>query len=268
MTIISQEKNSGKSKNVFGVIGGSGLYNFFVDPVKKIPVKTPFGDVDLLKGNIKKNEVYFLNRHGTTHSIPPHLINHKANLYSLWNVGVTHIISTSAVGSLTPDYAPGDFVILEQFVDFVSQPITFFDGTFQLPPPQSKGGVIHTDFTNPYCSSLQSAIISRGKTLNITVKKGGVYVLMLGPRFETPAEIRIMTKNNWGNLVGMTNPPEAILARELTMHYASIALVTNFAAGLEPNKRKITQNEVLNMFTKNHSHLVQLIYDTIVHYPE
>ena len=226
-------------KNVFGIIGGSGFYNFFTNISEEIIVKTPFGNVNLLKGYIEEKKVYFLNRHGTTHSIPPHLINHKANLYALWSLGVTHIISTSAVGSLTFNYSPGDFVVLEQFVDFVSPPITFFDGNFQLPLPKLKSGVIHTDFTDPYCPTLRSTITTSGKSLNLVVKDGGVYVLMTGPRFETPAEIKIMAQNKWGNLVGMTNPPEAILARELEIHYSSIGLVTNFAAGLEGNQKKI-----------------------------
>jgi 5'-methylthioadenosine phosphorylase len=245
----------------FGIIGGSGFYDFLNDPSKE-NVETPFGSVDLLKGEIENTTVYFLNRHGSGHSVPPHAINYKANLFALWKKKVKFIISTTAVGALK-DYNPGEIVLLEQFVDFVSPPITYFDGTFELKMHNGgkKTGVIHTDYTEPYCPLLRNNIENAGKKKNIKVQTGGVYVLSRGPRFETPAEISIMAKNNWGNVVGMTNPNEVILARELEIHYATISIITNYAAGI--SKSEITHLEVLEIFNKLKPTIQGLLEDVI-----
>ncbi|MFW9929605.1 MAG: MTAP family purine nucleoside phosphorylase [Candidatus Thorarchaeota archaeon] len=253
-------------KNIFGIIGGSGFYDFLLNPEKEI-IETPFGSTILYSSKIENKQVYFLNRHGIQHSVPPHQINYKANIFALWKKGVDFIISTSAVGVLK-QYEPSDIVILEQFVDFVSPPITFFDGKFELILHNGlkKSGVIHTDFTDPYCPLLRSKIKENEKIINLTIKEGGIYILSRGPRFETPAEIKIITKNNWGNVVGMTNPPEVILARELEMHYAAIGIVTNYAAGL--SERKITHTEVLELFDRLKPKIKVLLNETIIKFPK
>jgi 5'-methylthioadenosine phosphorylase len=176
--------------------------------------------------------------------------------------GVSKIIATSAVGSIQ-DYLPGDLVLLEQFIDFVSPPMTFFDGKFTLKfsDEKIKAGVIHTDLTVPYCPVLREEILTAGRELQIPVKTGGRYVITHGPRFETPAEINIMREQNLGNLVGMTNPPEAILARELEIHYACIALVTNYAAG--QSKELLSHSEVTKIFNSKKKILQQLILQTL-----
>ena len=225
-------------------------------------MNTPFGEVKLLQGKIGNTNVYFLNRHGTGHSVPPHNINYKANIYALFKKKVKHVISTTAVGVLK-DYSPGELVLLEQFVDFVSPPITYFDGLFEVEISDNyiKSGVVHTDYTEPYCPLLRDCIFETGKKINLQVKNGGIYVLSRGPRFETPAEISIMKNNNWGNVVGMTNPNEVILARELEIHYASISITTNFAAGI--SKNKITHLEVLDIFNNLKPKVQQLIEEVI-----
>ena len=250
---------------ILGIIGGSGFYDFLPTGAQTVEQTTPFGAVKLLKGEISSHTIYFMNRHGVGHALPPHLINHKANIFGLWQLGVEGIISTTAVGALTK-YEPSDIVLLEDFVDFISPAQTYFDGKFAVTMRNrlEKRGVIHTDFTQAYCPKLRRFLQESGKRAGIAVKTGGVYIMNMGPRFETPAEISIYSKLGWGNLVGMTNPPEAILARELEMHYAAISLVTNYAAGI--SKTKITHVEVLELFEKKKPVLQALIRGLIEMY--
>lgn len=250
------------SRNTIGIIGGSGFYSFLNDPLRE-EIATPFGNTVLFSETIENREIFFLNRHGSGHSVPPHSINYKANIYALWKKGVDFIVSTTAVGVLK-DYEPGDVILLDQFVDFVSPPITYFDGKFSLTKlsGEKKEGVIHTDFSEPYCPLLRKVINKLGSKHNIFIKNGGIYILTRGPRFETPAEIAIMARNNWGNVVGMTNPNEVILARELEMHYSTIAIATNFAAGISASP--ITHLEVLDIFNNVKPKLEVLLKDLII----
>ncbi|MGM0652713.1 MAG: S-methyl-5'-thioadenosine phosphorylase [Bacillota bacterium] len=224
-----------------GIIGGTGVYNqsLFSDS-DQITVDTAYGAVAMMKCNYKERMVYFLARHGGGHSVPPHKINYKANIAALKQVGADKIIATAAVGSLNKAMPPGSMVVIDQFIDLTRQrPLTFFEG--------DNGLVVHTDFTEPYCSEIRQAILKAGQNSNQKLLEGGCYVCTEGPRFESPAEIKMM-KQWGGDLVGMTNIPEAVLAREAGLCYATIALSTNYAAGI--SAKPLTHQEVLDIMDR------------------
>ncbi|MCE7744512.1 MAG: S-methyl-5'-thioadenosine phosphorylase [Candidatus Heimdallarchaeota archaeon] len=246
---------------MIGIIGGSGFYKPDNDSQKKT-INTPFGDASVHLTQLGNKEVAFITRHKVGHSIPPHLVNYRANIYALHHLGVSRIITTSAVGSLNKDIAPGNFVVPDQFIDFtIGRPKTFFDGKFEttLYSSEKRSGVIHVDLTNPYCPDIRKVIATTGKKLKMDIQEKGVYVCTEGPRFETPAEInsfRILG----GTLVGMTSASECILARELGMCYSTICLVTNFAAGMQD---KISVSEVFKVFDEKIVDLRKLIGKTL-----
>lgn len=245
----------------FGIIGGSGFYKpDKVSETKKI--NTPFGDVQVIISTIGEKRTAFIPRHGTKHETPPHMINFRANIFAFHVLGVKRIIATSAVGSLLETIAPGDFVIPNQFIDFTTnRPKTFFDGTFNVKLSSGKQleGVIHQDVTEPYCSSIRTSLIQNTKQTNEKVHPKGTYVCTSGPRFETAAEIQAF-RILGGTLVGMTAIPEIVLARELEMCYASLCLVTNYAAGIQ---EKITIEEVFELFEKKMAKIKTIIEKTI-----
>ncbi len=244
-----------------GIIGGSGFYQSPGKSEEKT-VKTPFGEVPVVLSKIKGKKVAFVARHTKNHSIPPHLVNYKANIYALYTLGIDRIISTSAVGSLDKKIIPGTFVIPDQFIDFTKKrPNTFFDGIFEvtLHSGKMRSGVIHTDFSNPYCLNLRKTIIEAAQEINQQIIGKGVYICTEGPRFETPAEIKAYKKLG-GTIVGMTSATESILARELGMCYSTICLVTNLAAGMQ---EKITAEEVYELFKSKMDDLVALIEKSI-----
>ena len=231
---------------LIGIIGGSGFYKPKNDSEKKT-IKTPFGDATVYLTQLGKKEIAFITRHGIKHSIPPHLVNYRANIYAMHQLGVSKIVTTSAVGSLFKEISPGSFIVPDQFIDFtIGRPKTFFDGKFEvkLHTGEKRSGVIHIDLTNPYCLDIRKVILSTGKALKIDIHEKGVYVCTEGPRFETPAEINAFRVLG-GTLVGMTSASECILARELGICYTTICLVTNYAAGMQ---NKISVSEVFKMF--------------------
>lgn len=231
------------------LIGGTGVENLTLEGKRPETVKTPYGSVSLETGRLGKTEMAFLRRHGEKHTVPPHLINYRANIWALKQMGVKKILATGAVGSISADYRIGDMALVDQFLDFTkSRPQTFYEGGEQ--------GVLHVDVTEPYCPDLRQKILGSSEALGLKLKNGGVYVCTEGPRFETPAEIK-MFKLLGGHLVGMTGVPEVVLARELGMCYAAIALVTNEAAGI--SKEPLTHSEVIatmNMLGENLAMLV------------
>ncbi|HOJ93015.1 MAG TPA: S-methyl-5'-thioadenosine phosphorylase [Dictyoglomaceae bacterium] len=223
------------------IIGGTGVYDpAFLENPEELIISTPFGEAKVLKGIYYGEEVGFLARHGVKHSVPPHKVNYKANMWALKNLGVERILTTTAVGSLKMNLVPGDIVILDQFIDFTkNRDYTYYNG--------DDGRVIHLDFTNPYCPELRNILFNAAKELGIRVHPYGTYVCTEGPRFETPAEIKMFA--TFGDVVGMTNVPEVILARELEMCYATVSLVTNYAAGISQNI--LTHQEVLEVMSEN-----------------
>ncbi|MDD2420597.1 MAG: S-methyl-5'-thioadenosine phosphorylase [Heliobacteriaceae bacterium] len=232
------------------IIGGTGVYDpAMLTGLREVVVKNRFGDVPLTLGCYGDKIVAFLARHGAGHAVPPHLVNYRANILALKQLGVRQIIATAAVGSLNQQMAPGNLVIIDQFLDFTkSRPVTFFDG--------GESGVIHTDLTFPYCPRLRQVLLAAARELGQQVHDGGVYVCTEGPRFETAAEVRLF-QHLGGDLVGMTSVPEANLAREAEMCYASVAMVTNFAAGISPTL--LTHKEVLAAMQANVANIRTLI---------
>lgn len=236
------------------IIGGTGVYDpSILKNVHKDMVVTPYGEVTYESGEYADKQVAFIARHGSRHSIPPHLINYRANIWAMKKIGVSHIIATTAVGSLNLDMKPGEFVLVDQFLDFTKNRVnTFYEG--------GERGVVHLDVTEPYCPQLRANIKAAADDLGIAAHNGGVYVCTEGPRFETPAEIKMFEKLG-GDLVGMTNVPEVVLAHEAEICYATVSMVTNFAAGISP--QALTHHEVLETMAANSDKIKRLIMKSI-----
>lgn len=236
------------------VIGGTGVYDpNIMTGIRDEVVATPYGEVHLKVGNYRGKTVAFMNRHGEEHSIPPHLVNYQANIAALKKLGVKNVLATAAVGSLNTSMQPGHFIFIDQFLDFTKgRRQTFFEG--------GSAGVVHLDMTNPYCSELREIYNRAARSLGFTSHPAGAYVCCEGPRFETAAEIK-MYRLLGGDLVGMTGVPEAPLAREAEICYATIAMVTNFAAGISPTR--LTHQEVVDVMMQNGENIRKLIMQAI-----
>lgn len=236
------------------IIGGTGVYDpEILDDVREETVVTPYGRATVRIGKFRGLEVVFLARHGAGHTVPPHKINYRANIYALAALGVRRVIATAAVGSLRQAFGPGHFVLVDQFLDFTKNRVsTFFEG--------GEAGVVHIDVTEPYCPEMRGHLEAAGKALGLPVANGGVYVCTEGPRFETPAEIRMFERLG-GDLVGMTSVPEVVLAREAGLCYATIAMVTNYAAGI--SGQPLTHEEVLEIMAANGTNLRRLILEAL-----
>ncbi|SIR62297.1 S-methyl-5'-thioadenosine phosphorylase [Williamsia sterculiae] len=205
------------------VIGGTGFYQFFDSDTERIEVDTPFGapSAPITVGEVDGVSVAFVPRHGPHHEYLPHTVPYRANLWALRSVGVDKIFAPCAVGSLTPQLGPGALVVPDQLVDRTSgRPQTFFDT-----------GAVHVGFADPYSPILRDALLEAAQPDGGAVD-GGTMVVVEGPRFSTRAESRWFAAQGW-TLVNMTGHPEAVLARELEMGYAALALVTDLDAGLE-----------------------------------
>ena len=232
---------------MIGIIGGSGVYEITekADNCEEKLVKTDYGDVTVSILDIFSKKVAFIPRHASGHSIPPHKINFRANIDALKNVGVSKIIATNSVGSMNTDMPPGSFVIPDDFLDFSQyRKKTFYEDK-----------VVHIDVTEPYCPQLRDVLAKSGDVI-----LGGTYVCTEGPRFETPAEIK-MFKMLGGDLVGMTGVPEVILAREREICYNSICIVSNYASGI--SEEELTIDEVFEMVAQKEGELLELIYNFI-----
>ncbi len=206
------------------IIGGTGVYNVY-DVTEKRELETKFGKAKFDVINVEGEEICFFSRHGSNHSLPPHKINYKANMAALKAIGVTHIYGMVTVGSIDLNIKEGSIVVIDDFLDFTNgRDATFFNG--------ENGVVNHVDMTDPYCVNLRTEFIKKAKELGVEVVKKGVYVSANGPRFETKAEIK-MYQMLGGTVVGMTNVPEVVLAKELGMCYSAIGLVSNMACGIK-----------------------------------
>jgi 5'-methylthioadenosine phosphorylase len=237
---------------MIGVFGGSGLYSL-LDDARREHVKTPHGEPsgDLQVGSIAGQEVVFLARHGSKHTIPPAQINYRANLWAMRKLGVTQLIAPTAAGSLKAAIKPGDFVVTDQFVDRThGRPDSFFTG------PR----VAHVSAADPYCPRLRSLAIATGRELGVTVHDGGTVVVVNGPRFSSRAESRWFAAQGW-EVVNMTQYPELILARELELCYVNIALITDYDAGLADSTdvEPVTVAEVERLFKSNNERVRELI---------
>ncbi|MGH8750516.1 MAG: S-methyl-5'-thioinosine phosphorylase [Burkholderiales bacterium] len=211
---------------MLAIIGGTGLTQLAnLELAHREVVRTPYGEPScaLTFGKLKGQDVIFLARHGYGHTIPPHQVNYRANIWALHARQATHIVSVAAVGGIRADLAPGTIAIPDQIIDYThSRAHTFFDGTDQP--------VTHIDFTWPYCEDLRQRFIRAAQKAGQKVVAGGVYGATQGPRLESAAEIRRMEQDG-ADMVGMTGMPEAALAKELGLCYAAIAVVANHAAG-------------------------------------
>ncbi|MBL4721990.1 MAG: S-methyl-5'-thioadenosine phosphorylase [Alphaproteobacteria bacterium] len=206
---------------VIGVIGGSGIYDIEgLTNVEWKKIDTPFGapSDEIMLGELEGQKMAFLPRHGRGHKIPPSGLNFRANIAALKQCGVTEILSLSAVGSLREDLAPGTFVIIDQFIDRTFAREKSFFG---------EGLVAHVSMADPVCARLGDALAESAATLDLNIVRGGTYLVMEGPQFSTRAESELY--RSWGcDVIGMTNMPEAKLAREAEMCYATVAMVTDF----------------------------------------
>ena len=226
-----------------GVIGGSGLYEMEdLKNIREVRVKTPFGEPSdkYILGKLEGKDMVFLPRHGKGHRILPHEINFRANIYGMKKLGVEWIISVSAVGSMKKKIKPGDIVIPDQFFDRTkSRPSSFF----------GNGIAGHIQFADPVCHALSSTVYKAAKEAGATVHKGGTYICMEGPQFSTRGESLIYRK--WGvDIIGMTNIPEAKLAREAEICYATIALATDYDCW-HKEEEGVTIDAVLEIIRKN-----------------
>ena len=234
------------------VIGGTGLYEL-LDDAERVAVETPYGAAAARRGTVGGREAMFLARHGESHSVPPHGINFRANIWALRELGCGSVIATNAVGSLERGLGPGSFVLPHDFLDFTrGRANTFFDG--------EDGVVKHVDLTRPYCPRLNDAVADAAREAGLVVTPGAVYACMEGPRFETPAEIRMLAGSG-ATLVGMTGVPEAPLAREAGLCYASVCVVTNYAAGIGPSA--LTHAEVDGLMQERSTDLRRLLLAAI-----
>ncbi len=208
------------------IIGGTGVYSMMGGEYGEQIENTPYGPAKVLVGSGDDADIIFLPRHGPEHHIPPHMINFRANIAALQQLGVERVLAIFTVGSINPDMQPGDLVLLDQFLDFTSgRPLTFFDG--------GDSGLVHAEVSHPYCENLRNNLTKLADEHGLAFHPKGTYVCANGPRFETPAEIRMYGKVG-GDVVGMTGVPEVVLAREKELHYAAVAQSVNWAAGVQP----------------------------------
>jgi 5'-methylthioadenosine phosphorylase len=236
---------------VVGVIGGSGLYEMEgLTDVDRRAIDTPWGapSDEIVLGTLGEVRLAFLPRHGRGHRIPPHRIEFRANLFALKSVGAEWVISISAVGSMKEEIRPGDFVIVDQFVDrTIARPRTFFED----------GIVAHVAFADPVCARLGDVVHDAARQAGIRVHRGGTYVCIDGPQFSTRAESNLF--RSWGvSVVGMTNLPEARLAREAEICYATVALATDYDCWHEA-EGDVTVDAVLAVLRRNVDNARRLI---------
>ena len=220
------------------VIGGSGFYTFLDDP-ESVEVETPYGppSATISVGTVGGRSVAFLPRHGENHQFPAHQVPYRANLWALRSLGVRQVLAPCAVGGLQPNYGPGTYVVPDQMVDRTTSRVqTYYDE-----------GANHVSFADPYCPRLRRHLLD-GLEGHAPVNRGAL-VIIEGPRFSTRAESRWYAGQGWA-VIGMTGHPEAVLARELALCYATVALVTDHDAGVD-EAEAVTVDEVFKVFAKH-----------------
>jgi 5'-methylthioadenosine phosphorylase len=210
---------------ITGFITGTGFYTLpnFKD-VRVETVTTPFGEVDVDLGRLGDREIAFIPRHGKQHTIAPSSINYRANLYALYELGVERILATSVSGSLVPAWKPGTLILIDQFINFTT------DRVGSIYPLDGK--LAHVDVTDPYCPTLHEHLMEHSHDMGLNLQLGATYACFSGPRFETRAEVDLVRRLG-GHLLGQTNYPECVFARELAMCYATVGVVSNMAAGMQ-----------------------------------
>ena len=243
-----------------GIFGGSGFYSL-LENGREIKVETPYGapsDV-LALGEIAGREVAFLPRHGKSHSLPPHMINYRANAWAMKELGVARIIGPCAAGSLQAGVKPGHFVVSDQLIDRTNaRKDTFYDGPVTT----------HVSFAYPYCAQMRPLAVEIIKSVGITCHDHGTVVTIQGPRFSTLAESRWFSSHGW-QVINMTQYPEAYLARELEICYVNIALITDYDAGLEgvAGVEPVTHEGVIEVFNANNERLKNVLFAMVERMP-
>ena len=240
-----------KARAVIGIIGGSGVYDLpGLTQTRWVRCETPWGDPsdELFVGHLGEVELVFLPRHGRGHRVPPSEVNYRANIHALKSLGVTDVISVSAVGSLREDLPPGSFVIVDQFIDRTfARAKSFFE----------TGLVAHVSMAHPTCARLGEHLAKTLVGIGVPHRQGGTYLVMEGPQFSTLAESRLYRQ--WGcDVIGMTNMPEAKLAREAELCYASVAMVTDFDCW-HPEHDSVTVAKIVEVLLSNASQAQSLV---------
>ena len=224
---------------MLGIIGGSGLTELAsLDGIHREVVRTPYGEPSgpIVHGRMRGREVLFLPRHGHGHTIAPHEVNYRANIWALREQGATRVVAVASVGGIRADLGPGVLALPDQIIDYTyGRRMTFYE--------RSGEPVRHVDFTHPYCETLRVALREAAGRAGEALVEGGVYAATQGPRLETAAEIERLARDG-ADMVGMTGMPEAALARELDLCYAAIAVVANHAAGRGASAQGIVMQDI------------------------
>ena len=245
---------------MLGIIGGTGLAQLanLVITQRKV-ARTPYGEPSgaLTFGHICDQEVIFLARHGYGHTIPPHEVNYRANLWALKDHGVDRVVSVATVGGIHPEMIPGTLIIPDQIIDYThGRAATYFVGNDKP--------VTHVDFTFPYCNAMRAALLQAAVSAGISLRDGGVYGAVQGPRLETAAEINRMERDGV-DMVGMTGMPEAYLARELGICYATVGAVVNYAAGRGLSAEGIHMEEIQSVLGEVMLQVRHLLEQLVTH---
>ena len=246
------------TRSPLAIIAGTGFYDLdaLENPTQET-VDTAWGQARVTKGEWHGIPVVFLTRHGAGHSVPPHLVNYRANIRALADLGVRDVVAVNVTGSIDPTLQPGDLLCLDDFVDFTKQrPVTFFDGS-------TPEGVVHTDVMTPYHPAIRREILDAAATAGHTIRDGGVYACFEGPRFETRAEIRLAALAG-ADVAGMTGVPEVTLAVEAGLRYAAISLVVNPASGVGDADEPITMDEINAVLAASSATVLEIL-DDVVH---
>lgn len=241
-----------------GIFGGSGFYKF-LDDIQEVKVETPYGKPSdsLFIGKIGAHKVAFMPRHGRDHSIMPHLLNYRANVWAMKSVGVKRVISPCAAGSLQKHVKPGDFVICDQFVDWTQgRRDTTIEGPIAA----------HPSGADLYCPEMRKYAIETAKELGISVHETGTVVVINGPRFSSKSESKFFTNQGW-EVINMTAYPENYLVKEMDMCPLNISLITDYDAGLVGDVPPVSHHEVINVFNSNIDKLKQLLFTMIEKLP-
>ncbi|NOX71310.1 MAG: S-methyl-5'-thioadenosine phosphorylase [Candidatus Micrarchaeota archaeon] len=237
------------------IIGGTGVYDYdFIEEIETVEIDTPFGNPSarIKIGEYGGKKIALLPRHGEKHTIPPHMINHRANIFALHKLGAKRIIATAAVGSLKEEFEPGDIVFPSQFIDMGKEVVTFYDG------PQ----VMHVSLADPFCPDMRYLMVKSANSLGIKYQDKGTYIRVAGPRFSTRAESKMFRQ--FADIIGMTSIPEAVLAREKEMCYGLIAAVTDYDVWAE---KPVDAQEVVRVMKENSEKIEKIIKDMLIRLP-
>ena len=246
-----------EQKAEIGIFGGTGIYDSgLLEDAKEITLDTPYGKTSdsITVGTFQGRNIAFLPRHGKKHSIPPHMINFRANIWAFKELGVKRIIAPSAVGSLKEEIKPSHFALPSQFLDFTKSR----EGSFS-----KDGKVIHISVANPFCPELQNVVVKTATEQNVTIHKDCTYVCIEGPRFSTKAESKFF-RSAGADIIGMTLVPECQLAREAQMCYVSVSTVTDYDVWAE---KSVTAKEVFETISKNVEKIKKMLIKLIDEIP-